>query len=482
MLDCPSDLQLTLFLEGQLSKKDALDIRLHSVRCAECALIVEAGLALQDLEAADRLPTVSAREAAEAVRRLRGLAGSMKDHPSDESSSPQSPEPGIGARFKDLFSGFVIATGLSGWREALEHIARVPGLAQKNNSDDAVRNDGFPASQSTTDSEENADEKASNVIGPTTSPLQDCAPTNAERPVMDEHALWSWQQGHDASAVLSQALILRDFGAEMSEEDLHRESAALNWPLENAGAPSMDFGNLLERYGVPIHRYEGATIDNLANELAQGHKVIVSLGSDQRWPAGLPDRFEEALSKTDALLICEIDTTDPLEPHVKLIDPVLGEAIRSYPLESFIDAWKDTSCFMVATAEPAPLALNPGMANFDYALGHLPAFDPLAGEGFQRQLLPTSEEGERENPSGDATSDIKPSTNERFDSGQVSSSQQGVAGENGEEQSAIASPTDLFNPFNEHWSLTEDHQWPIPDDPAVHQGIDYPSDNGSDKY
>lgn len=467
MLDCPSDLRLTLFLEGQLSEKDALYIRLHATRCTECVRTVAAGLALQDLEAAGKLSPVSAQETAAAARRLRRLIDNMKVRLSDEFSSPQTPKPGVGARIKNLFSGFVIATGLSNWREALEHVAHVRALAQKNYSDDAVRNGGFPASQSATDIQENGNEKASNVTGPTASPLQYHAPTSAERPVVDEQSSWSWQKDQDASAVLCQALILRDFGAGVSEEDLRCESVNLNWNPANAGSLSSAFGNLLERHGVAVNRYGGATIDNLARELAQGHKVIVRLGLDEGWPAGWPDRFEDALSKTDALLICEIDTSDPIEPHVKLIDPVLGEAVRSYPLESFIEVWKDIRCFMVATTEPAPLALNPGMVNFDYALGHLPVVASLSYEDFQRRFLSDSEYDRGNVSAGSPTGGTTPTTTHDYVPEKWMDLTPDFAQNSEENGTAPQLPPDSLTPCSEYWHSFEAEPWAIPDDPTA---------------
>lgn len=119
MRDCPSDLRLTLFLEGRASDVEALEIRRHLARCQACAHSVAAGLALQDLETAGALSAVEAREAAGATRRLAELAKARGVEPA-AAETPKDPESGLGARLKGLFGGFVAAAGLAEWKGTLD--------------------------------------------------------------------------------------------------------------------------------------------------------------------------------------------------------------------------------------------------------------------------------------------------------------------------------------------------------------------------
>jgi hypothetical protein len=72
-----------------------------------------------------------------------------------------------------------------------------------------------------------------------------------------------------------------------------------------------------------------------------------------------------------------IDTSDPNSPQVIVSDPGLPgwHAEDRYPLDQFLQAWKASDFFMVATQEPAP-DQTPGMENFDYSAGHI---DQVAG-------------------------------------------------------------------------------------------------------
>ena len=184
---------------------------------------------------------------------------------------------------------------------------------------------------------------------------------------------------------------MRDFGVNASEDTLRWEAATNGWYQPGGGTSPRNVGNLLELHGVPIHRYEGATIFNLTSELARGHKVIVGVDAGELWNKGFLEKVKDQLGLSGAnhaLLVSGIDTSDPSHVQVVLTDPGSGDVAKAYPLEQFIDAWKDSNCFMVATKEPAPLEFNPSMVNFDYVLGHLPAIGQLPFDTFQQIFSP----------------------------------------------------------------------------------------------
>lgn len=177
----------------------------------------------------------------------------------------------------------------------------------------------------------------------------------------------------DTCAIKSQQLILNDFGIPCSEDDLVRYSAEQGWYNGN-GTSIEDVGNLLEHAGVQCTRQCDANVFNLVRELSQGHRVIVGVDSGELWG----NRFTEWLkdfflgsTPNHALLVTGIDTSDPNNVKVVVTDPGTGEAGKEYPLDQFMDAWSDASCYLCSTNEPAPSSA-PGMENFDYMEGHLP--------------------------------------------------------------------------------------------------------------
>lgn len=389
---CPSDLRLTLFLEGQLSGDEALQVRRHVAQCPACAHVAVTGLALQNLATVGVWPAVEAREAAAATRRLADLS-KARVADSSTAGAPKDPGAGLGSRLKGLLGGFVAAASLAEWQGILAPMAHGPGLAKtnENNLDDAVRKDGLPTSSLVIEDHGNANGESPTMTSPSTISPVEHAPTTFGLPGVDGQSSWVQQHYEDTCAIRCQELILRDFGVNVPEEVLCREAATYGWYEPGGGTNPLDVGNLLELHGIAVHRYEGATIFNLTSELAQGHQVIVGVDSGELWNTGLLEHVEDQLGLSGAdhaLLVSGIDTSDPAQVKVILTDPGSGDIAKAYPLEQFIEAWKDSHCFMVATAEPAPLEFNPGMVNFDYALGHLATIGHLPYDDFQQTFAP----------------------------------------------------------------------------------------------
>ena len=172
------------------------------------------------------------------------------------------------------------------------------------------------------------------------------------------------QQPDDHSCGLrSQQIVLRDFGIDIPFEDLER--LALDAGVySDDGTYTYDIGKVLEMAGVGMHQVRGGTIYDLTNELAQGHRVIVSVDAHELWyndTVGgkvmnwLDDVFGSQ-GGNHALIVAgvEVNPANPKDAMVVLTDPGAGELRIEYPLNQFMDAWRDSNCFMVATNEAAP--------------------------------------------------------------------------------------------------------------------------------
>lgn len=62
-----------------------------------------------------------------------------------------------------------------------------------------------------------------------------------------------------------------------------RESLEHGWYEPGAGTQPYDVGKLLELHGVGVHSYQHASIFHLAQELAEGHKVMVGVDAKELW-------------------------------------------------------------------------------------------------------------------------------------------------------------------------------------------------------
>lgn len=164
----------------------------------------------------------------------------------------------------------------------------------------------------------------------------------------------TYQYYPDTCAFQSQTLILREYGFDVKQEDLMQIAKEQGWYVEGYGTPEDKVGKLLEYYGLDTSITEGNNIFNLANELAQGHKILVTVDSGELWAPGLGEKMEDLLigeQADHALLVVGVDTSDPSDVKVIVTDPGNGNTQYAYSEKEFMDAWKDSNCFMASTNE-----------------------------------------------------------------------------------------------------------------------------------
>lgn len=183
----------------------------------------------------------------------------------------------------------------------------------------------------------------------------------------------------DTCAIKSQQIILNEFGIPATEDQLVQYSYEKGWYHgDGSGTTMQDVGNLLEDANIPCTRQANANVFNLVSELSQGHKVIVGVDSGELWGnkfSAWYNDFFNGDTPDHALIVSGIDTSDPNNVQVIVTDPGNGDYHKAYPLDQFMDAWSDASCYMVSTDIAVPDVVN-GMQNFNYDAGHI---DSVAG-------------------------------------------------------------------------------------------------------
>lgn len=171
------------------------------------------------------------------------------------------------------------------------------------------------------------------------------------------------QPDDHSCALRSQQIVLRDFGIDIPFDDL--EKLALEYGVyTDQGTYTYDIGKVLQIAGIGMHQVNGGTILDLTNELAQGHRIIVSVDADELWyndsiTGKLRNWFNDTFGHqggNHALIVAGIDVNpgNPNDIKVILTDPGTGGLRVEYSLDQFMDAWKDSNCFMAATDIPAP--------------------------------------------------------------------------------------------------------------------------------
>ena len=185
-----------------------------------------------------------------------------------------------------------------------------------------------------------------------------------------------FQGNENSCAIHSQYHVLRDYGYTGTVEDLKAEAEANGWYDPATGTSPENVGKLLEAHGVPCNVYVNANEYNLISELAQGKRVIVGLDSGEIWEGegALQDFWEKITGggADHAVVVSGINTADPDNIKVVLTDSGAGHAAIEYPLDQFMDAWKDGECTMWVPQEPPKPEFDlDRLVNFDWGLGHI---------------------------------------------------------------------------------------------------------------
>lgn len=184
-------------------------------------------------------------------------------------------------------------------------------------------------------------------------------------------------------AIRSQQIIMRDYGIQIPSDELVYFSEAQGWYDEDGTCKSA-IGNLLSICGIGVHTSENNNVYDLVKELQAGHRVIVGVDSHELWsePGSEEWEFYNSIDHADHALIVaglRIDPNHPEDNSVILTDPGQGNVYIEYPMEHFVEAWRDANFYMMATDEPAPYQYNEEthmmeLSNFatDYTLAQFP--------------------------------------------------------------------------------------------------------------
>jgi len=196
---------------------------------------------------------------------------------------------------------------------------------------------------------------------------------------------WHWQCADDSCAIVAQEFILDSLtGHNFSEQELLQEASQNGWYTPGGGTPLYQVGNLLEAHGFQVEHHSGATIEDIAQKLANGEKIIVGVDADEIWEQGRNYWKDELIGDLSgipgqdanhAVQVIGIDRSDSQNPMVILNDPGTpnGMGLR-VPVDEFVDAWADSEHFMVSTngqqMDTTPTWTYPALHTFSFLGGY----------------------------------------------------------------------------------------------------------------
>jgi hypothetical protein len=175
----------------------------------------------------------------------------------------------------------------------------------------------------------------------------------------DDMEHWHQQTHDDTCAIASQEFVLDSLtGMNFSEDALRQEAIEHGWYTPGGGTPLEHVGDLLEAHGIPTEREYECTLEQLADKLDHGQKVIVGVDSAEIWSpwnahpdTPLIDSFGIPGQHADhAVEVIGIDRTDPAHPMVVLNDPGHPDGKgMMVTANDFMNAWSGSDYYAVST-------------------------------------------------------------------------------------------------------------------------------------
>jgi len=181
------------------------------------------------------------------------------------------------------------------------------------------------------------------------------APTSLIGDPYDDMTYWHPQTGSNTCAIDSQEFVIEQLtGQPVSEQELIQVAEAHGWfDPQSDGTAMSDVGNLLAFYGLHVDQAMNATIDDIENQLAQGHGVIVGVRADVLWGQSPDTPMTTAPTipgqgANHAVEVIGMDLSDPTNPKVILNDSGSNNGCgETVPLELFDNAWSYSDNFLV---------------------------------------------------------------------------------------------------------------------------------------
>lgn len=173
---------------------------------------------------------------------------------------------------------------------------------------------------------------------------------------------WQQQQGQNSCAVVAQMGVYESItGVELSE-DAVCEFAEVNGLFDpRIGTYPKDVGRILNHFGVPTETQYDADLNDIAEALERGDKVIVGLDANEIWQP-LRDEYGNPLEQSDgghAVWVTGIDQAD--DGSIKLILNDSGTPdgqMKVVDAVDFVNAWDDFGNQIVVAHNSPPAEDN----------------------------------------------------------------------------------------------------------------------------
>lgn len=161
---------------------------------------------------------------------------------------------------------------------------------------------------------------------------------------------WEYQGDTGRCALYAQKFVIEELtDTEIDMEELAKLAEENGWFSEEGGTPMLNMDKVLDYYGIENDMSFHNDISDIEECLESGGKIIVAVDADEIWYGEQDDLFTPGDGANHAVEVIGIDRTNPDDAMVILNDSGnpngCGELV---PLETFLDAWEDGNCQMIA--------------------------------------------------------------------------------------------------------------------------------------
>lgn len=184
------------------------------------------------------------------------------------------------------------------------------------------------------------------------------APTVSILPIMSRAAQNSVD---NLCAVRCEGYALRALGIDVSDQELEKEAESQGL-LETDGTALYSIGQLSARYGLFVSRKYDCTIKDITKSLKHGDIVIAVIDNTELTLKPEESRQIDQLYgelPNHAIIIKSIDVD---HNSITLLNPGDRNEEHLYPLDRFIDAWNDSSNYLIISNrnhyKPHPINLS----------------------------------------------------------------------------------------------------------------------------
>lgn len=161
-------------------------------------------------------------------------------------------------------------------------------------------------------------------------------------------------------AIKCEGIALRNFGFDISDGQLLKESEQEGW-LHSDGTALHDIGRLSGIRGLSVSRRYNCSANDIREELAAGNVVIAAVDGNELTGNYITERRKDSLlgqTPNHVVIVDKISDND-----ITITDSATPARQDVHPLSRFIDAWNDSSNYLIVISNndeyiPHPINLD----------------------------------------------------------------------------------------------------------------------------